>query len=66
MNEIYEEQLRQKNALIVQLADDLRKYQKVIIDQRNEIWKINAELIVQGNGMKDGSILSLLITTRFN
>ena len=64
--EIYEERLRQKNSLILQLAEDLRKYQKVIIDQQNEIWKLNSELIVQENGMKDGSILSLWITTGFN
>ena len=64
--EIYEERLRQKNALILQLAEDLRKYQKVIIDQQNEIWKLNSELIVQGNGIKDGSVLSLWITTGFN
>lgn len=62
--EIYEERLRQKNTLILQLAEDLRKYQKIIIDQQNEIWKLNSELIVQGNGMKDGSVLSLWITSR--
>ena len=64
--EIYEERLRQKNTLILQLAEDLRKYQKIIIDQQNEIWKLNSELIVQGNGMKDGSVLSLWFTTGFN
>ena len=57
--EIYEERLRQKNALIAQIvfqnklnAEDLKNYQKIIKDQQNEIRKLYDELRTKGNGMR--------------
>ena len=57
--EIYEERLRQKNALIAQIvfqnklnAEDLKNYQKIVKDQQNEIRKLYDELRTKGNGMR--------------
>ena len=56
--EIYEERLRQKNALISQVvfqkelnAEDLKNYQKIIKDQQNEIRKLYEDLRTKGHGM---------------
>ena len=55
--EIYEERLRQKNALISQVifqnelnAEDLKNYQKIIKDQQNEIRKLYEDLRTKGHG----------------
>ena len=57
--EIYEERLRQKNAVIAQIvfqnklnAEDLKNYQKIIKDQQNGIRKLYDELRTKGNGMR--------------
>ena len=57
--EIYEERLRQKNALIAQIvfqnklnAEDLKNYQKIVKDQQNEIRKLYDELRTKGNGLR--------------
>ena len=68
--EIYEERLRQKNALISQVifqnelnAEDLKNYQKIIKDQQNEIRKLYEDLRTKGHGMMhDLQAINWLVT----